>query len=415
MLISIGGNVMTNLDLKQSSVYLKSTKFKEFISPKNWHAFLSPLKTPFITKLIEQYQADKSVKKLFTNNLICLYLFIGLTAGKTVTLRLIEIISCSKMAQFFTVLKGGVSRSGLSDRNEAIPCNLFRDIVLNLAHRTKRSSRRLMREAKNEIKIFDTTFISLAHKLIPWACRSVTKGLVSLAVRIDSGSWLPDRLIIRNEPGDNTIFRQLIDWTRQGVTYLFDRGFNEFETLKKLTQSGNFFITRLPSGYVYQIIKKLKIRLSIGEGITLIKDEIIRVGGKSRREKFKARLVTAVNDKGESILFFTNRFDLTAIEVCEIYRQRWQIEILFRWLKTQLKIERVISYNENGFYLQIYMALILHLLIMLYHAKQCHKSLTALGVYRHLQSWLYDLWGNYMFRLGMSISQPALEEVLCYG
>lgn len=398
---------MANPGLKDTPDYLKTTKIKEFISPKNWQDFLAPLK-PYLDSLVMSYQADKSVKCLFTNNLLSLYLFIGLAAGKTVTLRLIEIISHSAIAKFISGLTNGVSRSGLSDRNEAMPCNLFRDLVLQLACQAKRKGHRVIKQAQGQIKIFDTTFLSLAHKLIPWACRSLTKGLVSLAVRIDQGSWLPDRLIIRNQPGDNAVFKDLIDWSKQGITYLFDRGFCNFETMSAIIQSGNFFITRLPAGYVYQVTKRLKIRSKPAGLIKIIKDELIRVGGKSRREKFPARLITAENDAGETLTFLTNRIDLGAEEVCEIYRRRWEIEILFRWLKTQLKIERVIAYTENGFYVQIYMALMLHLLIMIYRAKQRDNTISALTVYRYLQAWLYDLWGYYMFRLGLNVSSLAI-------
>jgi hypothetical protein len=405
---------MTNPDLKQASTYLKTTKIKEFISPKHWQQFLSPLKNSHLSALVKRYQADKSVKKLFTGNILTLSLFIGLVAGKTISLRLIVIMAQSNMARLFTGLTSGISRSGLSDRNEALPCNLFRDLVLMLAQRVNRKGRRLVRHARDQIKIFDSTFLSLAHKLIPWACQSLTKGLVSVTIRIDQGSWVPERVIIRNKPDDQTVFKNLIDWDKQGITYLFDRGFSDFETIGKISQSGNFFITRMPAGYVYQVVKALKIASKSGTGIKIIQDEVIKVGGKTRPRKWTARLITAINDQQEILYFLTNRFDLTALEVCEIYRCRWEIEILFRWLKTQLKIERVISYTENGFYVQIYLALILHLLIMLYRAKQRDQTLSALTVYRYLRAWIYDWWGVYMFTMGWLSANSSLQKEYQY-
>lgn len=405
---------MANQGLKNGYTGFKHSQIREFIAPQNRLKLLAPIGKTVLNPLIEKYQSDKWVKTLFTDNFICLYIFIGLTVGKTVSLRLIEAISKSSFAQLFSGLSNGVSRSGLSDRNEAVPAGLFRELVLRLANQVGKAGRKLINHEIKQIKIFDSTFISLAHKLIPWACQSLDKGLTSLTIRVNQGSWIPDKVIIRNEPCDNTVFDSLIDWSHEGITYLFDRGFSAFAVILRIVESKNFFITRLPSGYVYDIIKELKIGQTKNDSLTILHDQKIRVGGKTRKKRFMARLITAVDSKGETILFFTNRFDLTAIEVCEIYRKRWEIEILFRWLKIQLKIERVIAYTENGFYVQIYMGLIFHLLIILYHKKSGIKESTLLETYRKLQAGIFDYWGCFMFMLGFRIRNgiPPLPEVV---
>jgi len=394
---------MANQGLKNGYTNFNGFQVREFITPKNRLKLLAPINKTILTPLIEKYQSDKWVKTIFTANFISLYIFIGLTVGKSISLRLIETFSKSSFALLFSGLSNGVSRSGLSDRNEAIPAELFRELVLRLANQVGKAGRKLINPEIKQIKIFDSTFISLAHKLIPWACQSLNKGLTSLTLRINQGSWIPDKVIIRNAPCDNAVFDSLIDWSHQGITYLFDRGFSAFAVILRIVESKNFFITGLPSGYVYDIIKELKIGQTKNDSLMILHDQKIRVGGKTRKKRFLARLITAVDFKGETILFLTNRFDLTALEVCEIYRQRWEIEILFRWLKTQLKIERVIAYTENGFYVQIYMGLIFHLLLILYHRKIRNKRLTLLETYRKLQAGIFDYWGSFMFMLGFRI------------
>lgn len=391
---------MANQGLQNGYTCLKNSQFREFISPQNRLKLLTPINKTMLAPLIKKYQSDKWVKTIFTANFISLYIFIGLTVGKTLSLRLIEIASQSYFAKLFTGLSNGISRSGLSDRNESIPPGLLQELVLRLAKQIGKSGRKII---DPKIKIFDSTFISLAHKLIPWACRSLDKGLISLTIRIDEDSWIPDKVIIRNEPCDNTVFNSLIDWTHEGITYLFDRGFSAFAVILRIAESKNFFITRLPAGYAYTVIKEAKIGQKANKLLTILHDQEIRVGGKTRKKHFSARLITAVNSKGETFLFLTNRLDLTALEVCEIYRQRWEIEILFRWLKTQLKIERVIAYTENGFYVQIYMGLIFHLLLILYHKKAGIKGATLLETYRKLRTGVLDYWGYFMFMIGLRI------------
>jgi len=391
---------MANLDLKSLLTY----KSKEFLSSNSWQRVIAPIHKSVLNQLIQKYQSDKWVKTLFTHNIIKLYLFIGLAMGKTVTLRAIETISKSGFVQCFSGLSNGVSRSGLSDRNEVIPAGLFEELVWYLAGQATKKEKKLIKQAKNQIKIFDTTFISLAHKLIPWACQSVNKGLTSLAIRIDQGSWIPDKIFLKNEPSDHQVFADLIDWTLKGITYLFDRGFSNFEVLLRIIESGNFFITRLPAGYVYQVIKDLKCTQAIGKNIRILSDQIIMVGGQTRKKKFKARLITAVNTNGEVFRFLTNRFDLTTSEVCEIYRLRWEIELLFRWLKVQLKMNQLISYTENGFYVQIYMALIVHILIVIYH-HQNRSDQSPLETQRRIKNELPDSWGYLMFLLGVKLKR----------
>ena len=391
---------MANLDLNNRQIYFDSPKNREFISAPNWWKLMQPVNDKILLPLIAKYQSDKWVKTLFTQKILSLYIFIGLAIGKTLSLRLIETISQSSFAQCFTGLSGGVSRSGLSDRNESIPPNLFRDLLFYLVDQSGKAGKKLMKQADNNIKIFDSTFISLAHKLIPWACQSSTKGLVSVTLRIDDGSWLPDRIIIKNEPSDHQVFEDLIDWSQKGVTYLFDRGFSDFAIFKKIVDSGNFLITRLPHGYICQVKQNLCVSPAENNAIKIISDQIVLVGGKYRK-KFEARLITAVSATGETLYFLTNRFDLTSTEVADIYRHRWQIETLFKWLKSQLKINRVIAHTENGFYIQIYIALILHILIILYRQRYRLTEYSLLEIYRALQSSTYDSWGALMYIAGL--------------
>lgn len=401
---------MANLDLN----HLIESKGKEFLSLQNWQKVIAPINQHVLNSLVGKYQADKWVKTLFTSNFIRLYLFIGFVAGKTLTLRAIVSLSKTGFARCFSGLSQGVTRSGLSDRNEAIPVGLFEDLVWHLAGQATKKEKKFIKKSKNHIKIFDSTFISLAHKLIPWACRSVDKGLACLTVRIDQGSWIPDRILLNKEPSEQKVFADLIDWRLKGITYLFDRGFSEFEVIARIITSGNFFITRLPAGYVYKVVKGLKVTQSVGDNIRILTDQIILVGGKTRKKKFKARLVTAINAKGEIFRFFTNRYDLTALEVCQIYRLRWEIELLFRWLKVQLKINHLISYTENGFYVQIYLALIVHILIAIYRQRYS-PELSLLEVHRRLQALIYDSWGYSMFTLGVKLKRfipfPSLMAI----
>jgi len=343
-------------------------KFKEFYAPKNMHKFLSPLHRETLNTLIEKYQADKWVQSLFTFNLVKLHLLMHLVKLRYITLRAIVRFSDNLLFKLFTGLNR-LSPNGLSkahkDLDYHLLADLFYQLLLSLKKKTKK---RLL----GKIKIFDTTFLMLSLKLSPWSARCNGKGCVKLGLRIDDGNLLPDKVAIDTKStNDNNLFAEMISFDLSGITYLFDRGFYTIEILERIQKTKNFFITRLSPHYTYRILKDLQCpedtnHPASGENIEIIKDQIIQIGSKRKQTHTLFRLITAQIQEGETLFFLTNRFDLPAIKVCEWYKHRWQIEILFKWLKQYLRINQFISRSENGVMTQIYMTLIFHLLLILY-------------------------------------------------
>lgn len=346
-------------------------KFKEFHAPKNVHKFLSLIPTEILKALIEKYQADKWVQSLFTHKLIKLHLLMHLVKPRYITLRAIVRFSDNLLFKLFTGLNR-LSPNGLSKANKDLDYHLFADLfgqlLLSLNKKTKK-------RFLGKIKIFDTTFLMLSLKLSPWSARCNGKGCVKLGLRIDDGSTLPNKVAIDTKStNDNNLFAEMIDFDLSGITYLFDRGFYTIEILERIQKTKNFFITRLSPHYppkADRILKDLQLpevtnHPASGEKIEIIKDQIIHIGSKRKQSHSLFRLITAQPQEGETLFFLTNRFDLPAIQVCEWYKHRWQIEILFKWLKQYLKINQFISRSENGVMTQIYMTLIFHLLLILY-------------------------------------------------
>ncbi|MFQ6056520.1 MAG: IS4 family transposase [Methanosarcinales archaeon] len=372
--------------------YLNGSK-REYYT--NFSRIISPIRN-----YKKKYDIDKRASVFTVDRLIRLFLLVNFLKVKYATLRGITAFSSSIICNVCTGIPS-FSRSGFSDSLRRVPASLFLDILFDLIYLTGKK-RKDFESTCNRVKIFDTTFIMLSLKLFPWAQYTQKKSGIKIGLRIDEGQALPDNIVIDlAKSNDNNFFEKMIDFDIHGITYLFDRGFQRIKTLDKIHESKNFFITRMFPSYKYQIVDTLKIKVRENDTIKIIKDEIVKIGSGKNESENLFRLITAINKKGEELLFLTNRFDLSALEVCELYRLRWEIEILFKWLKQYLKINKFISYSPNGVMIQIYMALITHILILLYRQKNRLNHLGLLETLRIIEVQIINECMFFMFLLGI--------------
>jgi len=341
--------------------------------------FLAPLQTPDAQAIITAAGVDTPRVKCYTvERVLRLYLFAAMFPGKMFhSLRGIVSLKDQVACRLFVGLSTW-SLQGLSDANKRISFVVFQPLYQSLSSLI--GSRLACSQVVKQfgpLNIFDCTHFQLALKLMPWGLAQNQRrhtGQLKCAVRLDSVAWVPDQINldaqIRN---DNTHFASLIDWTTRGVTYLFDRGFRKLAILVQLHERGHFFITRLHHGTTVTVVAE-RLAEPLRQGtLTIRHDQLVRLGRGTRATPPYFRLITAISDaNGEptTLYFLTNRTDLDPCDVASIYRYRWQIECFFKWLKHSLHLTHLFSYSENGVYLQLYVTLIFHLLLLHYHHQQ---------------------------------------------
>lgn len=353
--------------------------------------FLAPLHTPEAQSIIRAAGVDTPRVKSYTvERVLRLYLFAAVLHGFFLSLRGIATLKDNVPCRLFVGLSSW-SFQGLSDANKRISFVVFQELYKSLSTHL-RSSLSFPQVAKQfgAFKIFDCTHLQLALKLMPWGKKQnqrAHKGQLKCAVRLDEVAWVPDILNLdANLHNDNLHFASLIDWTKRGLTYLFDRGFRKIDTLVKIHLSGNFFITRWHQGTSITVVKELLCEPLKHDALTILHDQRISLGSGKRQTRPFFRLITARCTQGSTstpLYFLTNRFDLDPLDVAAIYRYRWKIECFFKWLKSSLKITHFFSYSENGVYLQIYVTLIFHLLLLHYHQKQGLAGQLGIDTQRH--------------------------------
>jgi len=342
---------------------------------------------------------------------------------KLTSLRAIVRFSANYLFKSFTGLTS-LSRNGLSKANRDLDYRLFAELLDHLLVRAKRNIERKL----NRIKIFDTTFIMLSLKLFPWTARCSGKGCVKLGLRIDMGQTLPDKIVIETKnTNDNNLFEKMIDFVSSGITYLFDRGFFTIRVLDRIHQTKNFFITRMHSCYKCRPLKNFsrqksgKLKKNSTQHLHILKDQLVQIGARETKAKNKFRLITAQTNEGEVLLFLTNRFDLSPLDICELYTLRWEIETLFKWLKQYLKINQFISRSLNGVMSQIYIALIFQTILNLYRNQNQRRfdpssksKLTLLETMCHLENRIINEILCFFFQQGFLLRASRLLPVTSY-
>jgi hypothetical protein len=160
---------------------------------------------------------------------------------------------------------------------------------------------------------------------------------------------------------------KIIDRSKDNV-FVFDRGVSSREVFCKLDNNDCSFVTRLRLDARYVVLSDIDTPASLlVRNLTVLKDQRIYLYQSGEHlVEHEFRLIQTQNEKGAKFWFLTNRFDLTCQDIIMIYKHRWDIEVFFRFIKQELNFSHLISVNENGIKIILYMTLILAMLILIY-------------------------------------------------
>ena len=253
-----------------------------------------------------------------------------------------------------------VKRSTLADANEQRPARIFSETYFKLLYRLETE---LSRQAgPQRVKIMDATYVPVCDSLFPWADFMPGKSAVKLHFLLDAEAGTPQDLKVTSGQVHELEVARALDFT-PGDLLLLDRGYVDFAWLYSLHQRRVGFVTRLQKNIRYRVVQTNPIPADPG----VLADQVIRLTTDHSRRRYPEtlRLVHYRDpETGKEYGFLTNLPDLSALAVADLYRQRWQIETFFRWIKQNLKIKTFYGTSENGVLIQIWTALIAYLLLL---------------------------------------------------
>ena len=349
---------------------------------------------PKFNALVIKFQSDKRYRKFFSYQHLGAFVFAQF--NNTSSLRELSWamqVNCNlkKVLHCDSINLSSLSRANLKTQTSGNhrTYRLFENIFFYLL---ARHASNLPNSEINLFKVIDGTFLTLSSKLFHWANFSPDTKAIKLTFCLDLSKEIPEQVIINvGEADDNAEILKLN--LRPGFTYIFDRGYCSHDVYSHFNENHIPFITRLLTSWSYEIKQKFPIEkepaLSKAKGTNLLSDELITLGKNEEMVKGDLRLITLINDKDEIIQFLTNRFDLEAKEITEIYRERWNIELFFRWVKQYLRIKRFLGTSPNAVYSQIYIALITYLLTVLLRLTT-NSHLSNLEIFRIIKYNLFQ-------------------------
>ena len=255
---------------------------------------------------------------------------------------------------------GEVNRSSLARINEQQPHSLYEALFGKLLARCQGLGPRHRFRFKNKLYSLDASTIDLCLSVFPWAKFRTTKGAVKLHVGLDHDGYLPAFVQITEGRVHEVNLARKLDLPG-GSIVVFDRGYTDYAWYNHLNSKGIYFVTRHKKNACYTVIKRRPV--SRASGIT--SDQTIRLTGTKADQCpiLLRRIGYRDPETGKHYVFLTNAFQLSASTIAAIYKERWQIELFFKWIKQNLKIKSFLGTSRNAVMTQIWVAMCMYLLL----------------------------------------------------
>ena len=260
-------------------------------------------------------------------------------------------------------IRGNVSRNTLANANQVRDWRIYADFAQGLitTARSLYAKDDFGLQLEQTVYALDATTIDLCLSLFPWAKFRKSKGAVKMHMLLDLRGNIPTTIIITNGKVHevHALDRIVIE---AGAIYIMDRGYLDFERLYTIQQCSAFFVTRAKSNFDFKRLYSQPVDKLTGVQC----DQIILLNGFYARKDYpdklrRIRYFDAENNK--RLVFLTNNFALPAITIAELYRNRWQIELFFKWIKQHLRIKAFYGISENAVKTQIWIAISVYVLV----------------------------------------------------
>ena len=344
-----------------------------------------------LLQFVNKYEFDKCVKRYNgdyrVRELNCWNLFVQLFFGQLTSLNsLRDICTCLKAHKqklYHLGIKQNVNQSTLSRANERRDWRIFAEFGEYLIQKVRPLySDNLIPNVDIDDEVFalDSTTISLSIKLFSWAQGKYSRGAVKIHTLLDLRGSIPTFIHITDGKYHDSNVLDIIPPTPEAI-YLMDKAYIDFAALYNIHKTGAFFVTRAKVSMAYDVVERnFNVDLSTG----LRTDRTIQLTGYKSSKLYPEilRMVEYYDDEKEILLIFiTNNFKVSALEVARLYQNRWQIEVFFKWIKQNLTIKKIWGHSENAVNIHVWVAICTYLVV----AEVKHALKSDLSIYEIMQ------------------------------
>ena len=310
-------------------------------------------------RLVSKYQGDRYVKYYSTWNQL-LTLILGQFSRSASLRDCVLALQAHRSKLYHLGVGKTVTRSNLSKANEQRDFRIFEDFAYYMIAEARRKRVNDMGGTETHIYAFDSTTIALCLSIFDWAKFRKKKGGIKVHTLFDVIAGVPTFVHITEAKVHDMNAMDDIPY-EVGSFYIFDRGYNDYSRLYTIHRIGATFILRAKNNVKYKRLSWMR-RLQPN----VLSDSKIKFTGPYKKDEYPEplRLIKYWDEENKrEFTFLTNNFELTALEIAELYRQRWQIELFFKWLKQHLKIKHFYGTSLNAVKIQVYVAIITFCLV----------------------------------------------------
>lgn len=324
-------------------------------------------------RCVERYGGSYNVRKFSCWDQFLSMSFAQLTHRDS--LRDIEICLRGMKDKLYRVgLRGQISRSTLADANEKRSSRIYRDFCHMLMQKAQKlfKDERFIADLDALVFVLDSSWIHLCMALCPWAAFGKNQAFIKLHTLLDLRGSIPTFIAISKANVNDFFLLDRIPVT-PGAFYIVDKGYFDLRRLQIIKDSCAFFVIR----------KKVHVKVSrivstpVEKETGLRADQVVKFRGSTAKRKYPDRIrLVRFRDTESNILysFLTNNFHLPALTICKLYKERWNIELFFRWIKQHLRITKFYGTSRNAVETQIYIAVATYLLVAITKKQLCIKT-----------------------------------------
>lgn len=344
-----------------------------------FHGLLKHLPWDCVERAVEKHCADALSRGLDTKRHLIALLY-GQLSGAT-SLREIATGMASHQTRLYHLGAMPVKRSTLSDANARRPWQVFADVF---AAQLKQAHRGLRRSTADAVRLIDSTTIPLSSLSADWATFSTEVFGVKAHIIYDPCADQPIYFAVSSSKLNDITAAKAMP-IEPGATYIYDLGYYDYGWWAELDAAGCRFVTRLKKNTSLTVVHQNRVPQPgniLSDRIGYLPQRLAR----RRRNPLQVpvREVCVTLESGKVLRIVTNDLDASAEDIADLYKQRWQIELFFRWVKQTLRITHFLGTSENAVRIQIAVALIAFMLLRLAQAAQkaVHRPLDFVRLVR---------------------------------
>ena len=309
--------------------------------------------------LVRKYEGDKYVKHFTCWNQLLVMMF-GQLCNRESLRDLTNAVTAHQKKCYHLGFGKHVSKTNLAYANSNRDYRIFEEYAYYLIAEARKKRATDIFQLGGNVYAFDSTTIDLCLSVFWWAKFRKHKGGIKVHTLYDVETQVPAFFHITEAAVHDSKVMSVIPY-ETGSYYVFDRGYNDFKQLYRIEEIGSYFVIRAKKNLQYRV---LKWKRRMPENV--LSDAEIELTGyyPSKHYPKRLRLVRYHDpEQNRDFMFLTNAMSLTSLQIANLYKNRWQVELFFKWLKQHLKIKKFWGASENAVRIQIYCAICAYCLV----------------------------------------------------